>query len=243
MAPTDDDDLIKCSFCGKNQKQVNKIIAGPDVYICDGCIAVCSEILGQELVEADSRMTLPADTDDLRTKLQPIIDLVIAGGTIAGSPDMQTSLRQAVTVLSRGDVDRIVETAGDSTPYVQTLLAQGSIWDKVPLRIKAVCAVCGSERIIDPVRRDIVRKERQSHRMTNAVTQVSWRDHPWKAMARVTNEALKDDSEPLICFRCDGDAFICVPTTFCPQCKKHRDEDILVKCPDCEFDFVNWRVA
>ena len=37
-------DLLKCSFCGKNQKQVKKLIAGPGVYICDECIELCNEI-------------------------------------------------------------------------------------------------------------------------------------------------------------------------------------------------------
>ena len=42
-------DLLKCSFCGKSQKQVRKLIAGPGVYICDECIELCNEILEEEL--------------------------------------------------------------------------------------------------------------------------------------------------------------------------------------------------
>ena len=45
-------DLLKCSFCGKSQKQVKKLIAGPGVYICDECIELCNEILEEELAEA-----------------------------------------------------------------------------------------------------------------------------------------------------------------------------------------------
>ncbi len=44
-------DLLKCSFCGKSQKQVKKLIAGPGVYICDECIDLCNEIIEEELVE------------------------------------------------------------------------------------------------------------------------------------------------------------------------------------------------
>jgi ATP-dependent Clp protease ATP-binding subunit ClpX len=44
-------DLIKCSFCGKAQKQVKKLIAGPGVYICDECIDLCNEIIEEELGE------------------------------------------------------------------------------------------------------------------------------------------------------------------------------------------------
>ncbi|MEE6272779.1 ATP-dependent Clp protease ATP-binding subunit ClpX [Georgenia wangjunii] len=45
-------DLLKCSFCGKSQKQVKKLIAGPGVYICDECIELCNEIIDEELAEA-----------------------------------------------------------------------------------------------------------------------------------------------------------------------------------------------
>lgn len=43
--------LPKCSFCGKNQRQVRKLIAGPNIYICDECIELCNEILEEELAE------------------------------------------------------------------------------------------------------------------------------------------------------------------------------------------------
>ncbi len=44
-------DLLKCSFCGKSQRQVKKLIAGPGVYICDECIDLCNEIIEEELTE------------------------------------------------------------------------------------------------------------------------------------------------------------------------------------------------
>ena len=44
-------DLLKCNFCGKSQKQVRKLIAGPGVYICDECIGLCNEIIEEELSE------------------------------------------------------------------------------------------------------------------------------------------------------------------------------------------------
>ncbi|WP_232547561.1 ATP-dependent Clp protease ATP-binding subunit ClpX [Propioniciclava soli] len=45
-------DLLKCSFCGKSQKQVRKLIAGPGVYVCDECIELCNEIIEEEFSEA-----------------------------------------------------------------------------------------------------------------------------------------------------------------------------------------------
>ncbi|HZA27466.1 MAG TPA: ATP-dependent Clp protease ATP-binding subunit ClpX [Actinomycetota bacterium] len=51
MAKFGESDLLKCSFCGKSQKQVKKLIAGPGVYICDECIDLCNEIIEEELSE------------------------------------------------------------------------------------------------------------------------------------------------------------------------------------------------
>src|SRR6202790_5220538 len=48
----DGGDLLKCSFCGKSQKQVKKLIAGPGVYICDECIDLCNEIIEEELSQS-----------------------------------------------------------------------------------------------------------------------------------------------------------------------------------------------
>ena len=51
MAKLDDKKQLKCSFCGKNQDQVKRLIAGPGVYICDECIDLCSEIIADEFEE------------------------------------------------------------------------------------------------------------------------------------------------------------------------------------------------
>ncbi|MEU3272062.1 ATP-dependent Clp protease ATP-binding subunit ClpX [Saccharomonospora sp. NPDC006951] len=64
----DGGDLLKCSFCGKSQKQVKKLIAGPGVYICDECIDLCNEIIEEELAEAGDvkldELPKPADIHD-----------------------------------------------------------------------------------------------------------------------------------------------------------------------------------
>src|ERR687891_602063 len=54
--PTDSNEQLLCSFCGKSQRQVKKLIAGPGVYICDECIDLCNEIIDEEL-------TSPAQLD------------------------------------------------------------------------------------------------------------------------------------------------------------------------------------
>ena len=52
--PTDSNEQLLCSFCGKSQRQVKKLIAGPGVYICDECIDLCNEIIDEELTVAPS---------------------------------------------------------------------------------------------------------------------------------------------------------------------------------------------
>lgn len=52
MAKYDEKKQLKCSFCGKNQEQVKRLIAGPGVYICDECIDLCSEIIADEFEES-----------------------------------------------------------------------------------------------------------------------------------------------------------------------------------------------
>ena len=49
------DSHLKCSFCGKSQEQVRKLIAGPGVYICDECVDLCNEILDEELFDSAQR--------------------------------------------------------------------------------------------------------------------------------------------------------------------------------------------
>jgi len=61
----DTGELLKCSFCGKSQKQVKKLIAGPGVYICDECIELCNEIIEEEVGDrSDVRLdSLPTPTE------------------------------------------------------------------------------------------------------------------------------------------------------------------------------------
>ena len=54
--------LLFCSFCGKNQNEVRRLIAGPSVYICDECVDLCNDIISEEAqanVSEDSDVSLP----------------------------------------------------------------------------------------------------------------------------------------------------------------------------------------
>ena len=73
-------ELLKCSFCGKSQKQVKKLIAGPGVYICDECIDLCNEIIEEELAEASDIdfTSLPTPSE-----IHEFLDTYIIGQTHA----------------------------------------------------------------------------------------------------------------------------------------------------------------
>ncbi|MGZ5420063.1 MAG: ATP-dependent Clp protease ATP-binding subunit ClpX, partial [Solirubrobacterales bacterium] len=67
--PTDSNEQLLCSFCGKSQRQVKKLIAGPGVYICDECIDLCNEIIDEELTAPPSfeleSLPKPAEINDI----------------------------------------------------------------------------------------------------------------------------------------------------------------------------------
>ena len=60
MSKYEDKRQLKCSFCGKTQDQVRRLIAGPNVYICDECVELCDEIIQEEIEE-----TMEEDTTSL----------------------------------------------------------------------------------------------------------------------------------------------------------------------------------
>jgi len=77
MARNDEKRQLKCSFCGKTQEQVKRLVAGPGVYICDECIELCSEIIEEEF--EDSR--IDSELDDLPTpkEIKAVLDQYVIG--------------------------------------------------------------------------------------------------------------------------------------------------------------------
>ncbi|MGN0192675.1 MAG: ATP-dependent protease ATP-binding subunit ClpX [Candidatus Gastranaerophilaceae bacterium] len=59
-----DDSRLKCSFCGKTQDQVKKLIAGPEVYICDECVELCNEILDEEFLDGKEKKETVGDNSN-----------------------------------------------------------------------------------------------------------------------------------------------------------------------------------
>jgi ATP-dependent Clp protease ATP-binding subunit ClpX len=98
-------DLLKCSFCGKSQKQVKKLIAGPGVYICDECIELCNEIIESEVEDSQE-----SALDELPkpSEIHAFLD-----GYVVGQDDAKRTLAVAVynhykrirvgATLGRGD--------------------------------------------------------------------------------------------------------------------------------------------
>ena len=86
--PTDSNDQLLCSFCGKSQRQVKKLIAGPGVYICDECIDLCNEIIDEEL-------TTPA-TLDLESLPKPRDINQTLNDYVVGQDEAKRSLSVAV---------------------------------------------------------------------------------------------------------------------------------------------------
>ena len=85
MPKGDKDKSIRCSFCGKGQEEVERIIAGPGVYICDECIKVCTNIIENDLYE-DSEITYEneAPTDLPKPEeIKEILDQYVIGQDVA----------------------------------------------------------------------------------------------------------------------------------------------------------------
>jgi len=109
----DGGDLLKCSFCGKSQKQVKKLIAGPGVYICDECIDLCNEIIEEELSDtSDVKFDeLPKPTEIFDFLEQYVIGQESAKKTLAVAVYNHYKRVEAGTDGPRGSAADYVELA------------------------------------------------------------------------------------------------------------------------------------
>ena len=104
----EDPELLHCSFCGKDQSKVRKLIAGPGVYICDECLGLCNEIIANDTSEAPWPSQLDElDTEEVLRRLQPSANLIRG---------VERTLQGTVRVLRDRGVTwaRIGETLGVS---------------------------------------------------------------------------------------------------------------------------------
>ncbi|MCA9561501.1 MAG: AAA family ATPase, partial [Myxococcales bacterium] len=97
---------LSCSFCGKSQKEVKKLIAGPSVYICDECIALCNDIIAEELEKGDGgpgRMQVPKPSEIKRVLDEYVIGQEKAKKTLAVA--VHNHYKRIETRVGRDDVE------------------------------------------------------------------------------------------------------------------------------------------
>ena len=118
-------DLLKCSFCGKSQKQVQQLIAGPGVYICDECVELCNEIIEERMAEASpSGETADFDLPKPREIFHFLEEYVI------GQEDAKRALSVAVynhykRVRARGELKPAEQKAEDVEVAKSNILMLG----------------------------------------------------------------------------------------------------------------------
>ena len=104
MATTESPTGLHCSFCGKHQDQIQKLIAGPGVYICDECVDLCQQIIADELSREEVRKRIAAAGGDV-SALTDDLDALSVGDLI----DLLVRIHQSHAGVDR-TVQRVVDT-------------------------------------------------------------------------------------------------------------------------------------
>lgn len=129
MSRYDEKKQLKCSFCGKTQEQVKRLVAGPGVYICDECIELCSEIIEEEFEEAKNEAEL---TDIPKPKdIKTILDQYVIGQEAAKKSlsvavynhykRINTDVKSADVELQKSNIVMLGPTGSGKTFMLQTL--------------------------------------------------------------------------------------------------------------------------
>ncbi len=97
------DKLLYCSFCGKSQHEVRKLIAGPSVFICDECVELCNDIIREEIQQADNQKTSGSDLPTPH-EISGILDQYVIG---------QSQAKKALAVAVYNHYKRLRSNAGN----------------------------------------------------------------------------------------------------------------------------------
>jgi len=123
----DDNDNLFCSFCGKNQKEVTKLIAGPAVYICDECIQLCSEIIEEESEKETSEVNSLLAPKEIKSRLDEYVieqeraKKVLAVAVYNHYKRLDTSVNTGDVEIQKSNILLIGPTGCGKTLLAQTL--------------------------------------------------------------------------------------------------------------------------
>ena len=123
----DSNDNLFCSFCGKNQKEVKKLIAGPAVYICDECIQLCSEIIEEETEKEAGELSTLMIPKEIKTRLdeyvieQEVAKKILAVAVYNHYKRLDSSLANGDVEIQKSNILLIGPTGSGKTLLAQTL--------------------------------------------------------------------------------------------------------------------------
>lgn len=134
-------DLVRCSFCGKTQKQVGKLIAGPGVYVCNECIQLCVDIMEEEGIESTEAAEVPPLTEDQlrwRETQRVLVERLRRRPTVAELAAELGWTEQRVTEAGRGAwmaTAPAVSTGADPADMAAALLEVQRQLDRLARRV------------------------------------------------------------------------------------------------------------